>query len=110
MTSGVQGVRDSSVEEGTMTGGGNGGVVDGKRSGNDGASSEGGCGGRRDSGEGGGSTKEVGRSEAGTVDGFTSISNDASTCLLAIRFGRELDARRFADTEAEDRIVLKGDL
>lgn len=110
MPSGVPGVRDSSVEEGTMTGGGNGGVVDGKRSGNDGASSEGGCGGRRDSGEGGGSTKEVGRSEAGTVDGFTSISNDASTCLLAIRFGRELDARRFADTEAEDRIVLKGDL
>lgn len=102
------GACDSSVEEGTVTGGGNGGVVDGKRSGADGASSEGGCGGRQDSGEGGGRTKEVGRSEAGTVEGFTSVSKDASTRLLAIRFGREPVASRFVDTD--DLIDLKGDL
>jgi hypothetical protein len=100
--------RNSSVEEGTVNGGGNGGVVDGKRSGAEGASSEGGCGGRRDSGEGGGSTKEVGRSEAGTVEGFTSISEDASTRLLVIRLGRVPEVSRFADTD--DLIVLKGDL
>lgn len=91
-----------------MNGGGNGGVVDGKRSGTDGASSEGGWGGRRHSGEGGGSTKEVGRSEAGTVEGFTSVSKDASTRLLNIRLGREPEVSRFADTD--DLIVLKGDL
>ena len=102
------GARDSSMEERTVTGGGNGGVVDGKRSGTDGTRSEGGCGGRRDSGEGGGSTKEVGRSEAGTVEGFTSISKDTSTRLLARRFGREPETSRFADTD--DLIVLKGDL
>ena len=93
------GARDSSVEG---TGGGNGGVVDGRRSGTDGTRSEGGCGGRRASGEGGGSTKEVGRSEAGTVEGFISCS----TRLLARRFGREPAASRFAGTD----VVLKGDL
>ena len=100
------GAHDSSVEERTGTGGGNGGVVDGKRSGTDGTRSEGGCGGRRDSGDGGGSTKEVGRSKADTVEGFTSVSKDASTRLLARRFGREPRTSRFADTE----VVLKGDL
>lgn len=105
----TSGARDSPVEEGTVNGGGNGGVVvDGKRSGTDGTSSEGGWGGRRDSGEGGGSTKEVGRSEAGTMEGFTSVSKEASTRLLVIRLGREPEASRFADTD--DLIVLKGDL
>ncbi len=79
----VSGAPVSSVVEGTGTGGGNGGVVDGKRSGTDGARSEAGCGGRQDSGDGGGSTKEVGRSEADTVEGFTSVSKDASIRLLA---------------------------
>jgi hypothetical protein len=102
------GARDSSVEEGTENGGGNGGVVDGKRSGTDGASSDGGWGGRHDSGEGGGSTKEVGRSEAGTVEGFPFISEDALTPLLAIRLRRGPEVSRFADTD--DLMVLKGDL
>jgi hypothetical protein len=102
------GARDSSVEEGTVTGGGNGGVVDGKRSGTDGTRSEGGCGGRQDSGEGGGSTKEVDRNEAGTVEGFTSVSKDTSTRLFVRRFGREPETSRFADTD--DLIGLKGDL
>ena len=50
----------------------------------------------------------MGRSEAGTVEGFTSVSKGDSTRLLAIRFGREPEASRFAD--ADDFIVLKGDL
>lgn len=102
------GAHESAVEEGTVTGGGNGGVVDGKRSGSDGTKSEGGCGGRLDSGEGGGSTKEVGRSEAGTVEGLTSVSKDASIRLLVRRFGREPETSRFAG--ADDLIALKGDL
>jgi len=80
------------------TGGENGGVVDGKRGGgtDDGneARNEVGCvddgaGGRRDSGEGGGRTKDVGRSDAGTVEGMTSVSKDASTRLFVVkRLGR----------------------
>jgi hypothetical protein len=112
---GVGGVCDSVAASGTITssrpdgGGGNGGVVDGKRSGADGPRSEVGCGGRRDSGEGGGRTKEVGRSEVGTVDGMTSVSKDASTRLLARRLGREPEAKRFADAD-DDLVVFEGDL
>ena len=90
------------------TGGGNGGVVDGKRSGGTNGGSpvrtevgggddeDEGCGarGRRDSGEGGGRTKDVGSNDAGTVEGMTSVSKDASTRLLDMRLGR-----RFADAE-----------
>ena len=94
------------------TGGGNGGVVDGKRNG--GTVDGGGCGafGRRDSGEGGGRTKDVGRSDAGTVEGMTSVSKDASTRLFVVkRLGRE--PRRFfvdAGEALEARTAFKGDL
>ena len=72
------------------------------------------CGGGRDSGEGGGRTKEVGRSDAaGTVEGFTSVSKDASTRLPVRpdvgRLGREPDAVRFADAEAL-LVAFRGDL
>ena len=84
------------------TGGGNGGVVDGRRSdgtddGNEvwnevGCVDDGigcGAGGRRDSGEGGGRTKDVGRSDVGTVEGMTSVSKDASMRLFVVkRLGR----------------------
>lgn len=91
-------------------GGGNGGVVDGPRR------NVAGWGGGRDSGEGGGMTKEVGRSDAGTVEGITSVSKDASrTRFPAVvrRPGRESERRepepdRFADAEA--RATFKGDL
>jgi hypothetical protein len=76
----------------------NGGVVDGKRSGgtDDGnevrnevgcVENDAGCGtgGRRDSGEGGGRTKDVGRSDVGTVEGMTSVSKDASTRLFVVK-------------------------
>src|SRR5260221_10991378 len=71
-------------------------------------------GGGRDSGEGGGRTKEVGRSDtAGTVEGFTSVSKDASTRLPVRpdvkRLGREPDAVRFADVEAL-LVAFRGDL
>ena len=100
----------SEVEGEDVCGGGgaNGGVVDGKRSGPDGARRDAGCGGRRDSGAGGGRTKEVGRSEVGTLEGMTSVSNDASTRLLAWRFRREPEAERFAD--ADDFAGFAGDL
>jgi len=91
-------------------GGGNGGVVDGPRR------NVAGCGGGRDSGEGGGMTKEVGRSDAGTVEGMTSVSKDASRTRFPVvvrRPGRESerrepDAERFADAEA--RAAFRGDL
>ena len=101
-------------------GGGNGGVVDGKRSGGTnggnpvrtevgGDDDDEGCGarGRRDSGEGGGRTKDVGSSDAGTVEGMTSVSKDASTRLLDMRLGR-----RFADAEESlgAFAAFKGDL
>ena len=105
-------------------GGGNGAVVDGKRSGGtDGGNplrKKAGCGddddvgcgarGRRDSGEGGGSTKDVGSNDAGTVEGMTSVSNDASTRLLVRRLGREPE--RFADAgEALEALAtFRGDL
>jgi len=107
------------------TDGENGGVVDRKRSGGtedgnevrkeagcvDGGS---GCGarGRRDSGEGGGSTKDVGRSDAGTVGGMTSVSKDASTCLFVVkRLGREPE-RFFVDAgdALEVLAAFRGDL
>jgi hypothetical protein len=102
------------------TGGENGGVVDGKRSGGtDGGNdvrNEVGCvdgaGGRRDSGEGGGRTKDVGRSDAGTVEGMTSVSKDASTCLFVVkRLGRGPE-RFFVDAgEAlEVLAAFRGDL
>ena len=90
----------------------NGGVVDEGTcwSGMDGVKSVSRCGGGRDSGEGGGRTKEVGRSDAAcTVEGFTSVSKDASTRLPVRRLGREPDAVRFADAEAR-RVAFKGDL
>jgi hypothetical protein len=91
-------------------GGGNGGVVDGPRR------NVAGCGGGRDSGEGGGMTKEVGRSDAGTVEGITSVSKDASRTRFPVvvrRPGRESERRepeaeRFADAEA--RAPFRGDL
>jgi hypothetical protein len=90
--------------------GGSGGVVDRKRRGGaDGITREAGCGGRRDSGEGGGRTKEVGRSEAGTVEGITSVSKDASTRLLVKRLGREPEASRFADADVDDLLNFDGD-
>ena len=90
----------------------NGGVVDEGTSwsGTDGVKRVPMCGGGRDSGEGGGRTKEVGRSDtAGTVEGFTSVSKDASTRLPVRRLGRELDAVRFADVEAL-LVAFRGDL
>jgi hypothetical protein len=104
-------------------GGGNGGVVDGKRSGgtNDGSpvrteagsdDDDDGCGarGRRDSGEGGGRTKDVGNSDAGTVEGITSVSKEDSTRLLDRRLGRVLE--RFADAEEglDALAAFRGDL
>jgi hypothetical protein len=109
------------------TGGGNGGVVDGKRSGGTDDGNEvrneagcddaggSGCGarGRRDSGEGGGRTKDVGRSDAGTVEGMTSVSKDASTRLFVVvkRLGRAPE-RFFVDAgEAlEVLAAFRGDL
>ena len=90
----------------------NGGVVDEGTgwSETDGVKSVSRCGGGWDSGEGGGRTKEVGRSDAvGTVEGFTSVSKDASTRLPVRRLGREPDAVRFADAEAL-LVAFKGDL
>jgi len=94
----------------------NGGVVDEglSWSGMDDVKSVSRCGGGRDSGEGGGRTKEVGRSDAaGTVEGFTSVSKDASTRLPVGpdvgRLGRELDAVRFADAEGL-LVAFRGDL
>jgi hypothetical protein len=102
----------------------NGGVVDGKRSGGTGdgneVRNEAGCvdgagcgaGGRRDSGEGGGRTKDVGRSDAGTVEGMNSVSKDASTRLFVVkRLGRGPE-RFFADAgEALEALAaFKGDL
>ena len=92
------------------TGGENGGVVDGKRGGGTDDGNEvrnevgcvdgaGGCGagGRRDFGEGGGRTKDVGRRDVGTVEGMTSVSKDASTRLFVVkRLGREPE-RFFVD-------------
>jgi hypothetical protein len=108
------------------TGGENGGVVDGKRSGGTDDGKEvrkevgcvdggGGWGtrGRRDSGEGGGRTKDVGRSDAGTVEGMTSVSKDASTRLFVVkRLGREEPERFFVDAgEALDVLAaFRGDL
>ena len=102
------------------TGGGNGGVVVGKRScGTDGGSptrkvvgcgEDGRGGGRRDSGEGGGRTKDVGSSDVGTVEGMTSVSKDASTRLVDRRLGREPE--RFAEAEEALEILaaFRGDL
>jgi hypothetical protein len=102
----------------------NGGVVDGKRSGGTGdgneVRNEAGCvdgagcgaGGRRDSGEGGGRTKDVGRSDAGTVEGMNSVSKDASTRLVVVkRLGRG-PGRFFVDAgEALEALAaFKGDL
>jgi hypothetical protein len=109
------------------TGGGNGGVVDGKRNGGTDDGNEvrnevgcddddgGGCGarGRRDSGEGGGRTKDVGRSDVGTVEGMTSVSKDASTRLFVVkRLGRAAPERFFVDAgEAlEVLAAFRGDL
>ena len=113
------------------TGGENGGVVDvdGKRSGGTDDGNEvrnevgcvdgsGGWGarGRRDSGEGGGRTKDVGRSDTGTVEGMTSVSKDASMRLFFVvvvvkRLGR-VPERFFVDAgEALDVLAaFKGDL
>lgn len=107
------------------TGGENGGVVDGKRSGGTDCGNEvrnevgcvdggAGCGagGRRDSGEGGGRTKDVGRSDAGTVEGMTSVSKDASTRLFVVkRLGRE-PVRFFVDggEALEALAAFSGDL
>jgi len=94
----------------------NGGVVDEGMSwsGTDGVKRVPRCGGGRASGEGGGRTKEDGRSDTvGTVEGFTSVSKDASTRLPVRpdvrRLGRELDAVRFADVEAL-LVAFKGNL
>jgi hypothetical protein len=108
------------------TGGENGGVVDGKRSGGtddgnevrnevgcvDDGSGDCGAGGRRDSGEGGGRTKDVGRSDVGTVEGMTSVSKDASTRLFVVkRLGR--GPERFfveAGEALEALAAFRGDL
>jgi hypothetical protein len=94
----------------------NGGVVDEGMSwsGTDGVKRVPMCGGGRDSGEGGGRTKEVGRSDtAATAEGFTSVSKDASTRLPVRpdvnRLGREPDVVRFADADALF-VVFRGDL
>ena len=98
-------------------GGGNGGVVDGKRSGgtDDGSvRKEVGCvdGGRRDSGEGGGRTKDVGRSDAGTVEGMTSVSKDASTRLFVVKRLGRVSERFFVDAgdALEVLAAFRGDL
>lgn len=111
----VVGIEDEAGGGGCVRGE-NGGVVDEwmSWSGTDGVKRESRCGGGRDSGEGGGRTKEVGRSDAaGTVDGFTSVSKDASTRLPirpeVWRLGREPDAVRFADVEAL-LVAFRGDL
>jgi hypothetical protein len=68
--------------------------------------------GRRDSGEGGGRTKDVGSSDVGTVEGMTSVSKDASTRLFVVRrLGR--GPERFFVDAGEAREVLaafRGDL
>ena len=109
-----------------FTGGENGGVVDGKRRGGtddgievrnevgcvDDGSGECGAGGRRDSGEGGGRMKDVGRSDVGTVEGMTSVSNDASTRLFVVkRLGRGPE-RFFVDAGEvlEALAAFRGDL
>jgi hypothetical protein len=105
------------VVEDCWAGGGNGGVVVGNRSGgtDDGipVRKEAGCGGRgrQDSGEGGGRTKDVGNSDAGTVEAMTSVSKDASTRLPVRRLGREPE-RFFADAgEALEALAaFSGDL
>jgi hypothetical protein len=109
------------------TGGENGGVVDGNKNGgtddgnearNEAGCADGSCGcgcgarGRRDSGEGGGRTKDVGKSDAGTVEGMTSVSKDASTRLFVVkRLGRGPE-RFFVDAgEAlEVLAAFRGDL
>ena len=107
------------------TGGENGGVVDEKRSGgtddgnevrngvgcvDDGCGA--GTGGRRDSGEGGGRTKDVGRSDVGTVEGMTSVSKDASTRLFIVkRLGRGPERFLVDAGEALDVLAaFRGDL
>jgi hypothetical protein len=71
-----------------------------------------GAGGRRDSGEGGGRTKDVGRSDVGTVEGMTSVSKDASTRLFVVkRLGR--GPERFfveAGEALEALAAFRGDL
>ncbi|KAH9954687.1 hypothetical protein BGW80DRAFT_1258640, partial [Lactifluus volemus] len=42
------------------------------------------------------------RSEVGTVEGITSVSKDASTHLPVKRLGREPEASRFADADADN--------
>lgn len=63
-------------------------------------------------------TKEVGRSDAGTVEGITSVSKDASRTRFPVvvrRLGRASERRepeaeeRFADA-AEARAAFRGDL
>ena len=66
------------------------------------------CCGRRDSGGGGGRTKEVGRREVGTLEGMTSVSKDASTRLLVWRFRQKPEAKCVADVD--DLACFDGDL
>jgi hypothetical protein len=42
------------------------------------------------------------RNEVGTVEGITSVSKDASTHLPVKRLGREPEASRFADADADN--------